>query len=56
MSIGRGARLGWVSVQYNYNHAMFLMPPAERRAQHSAFLNLHWNFGLGAADHAGNEH
>jgi hypothetical protein len=54
--VWRFARLGRVSVQYNYDHAMFLMPPAERRTQHSAFLNLHWSFGLGAADHAGHEH
>ena len=54
--VWRFARLARVSVQYNYDHAMFLTPPAERRAQHSAFVNLHWNFGLGAADHAGHDH
>ena len=52
----RFARLARMSVQYNYDHAMFLTPPAERRSQHSAFVNLHWKFGLGAADHAGHDH
>ncbi len=54
--VWRFARLARVSVQYNYDHAMFLMPPADRRSQHSAFVNLHWNFGLGANGHAGHEH
>lgn len=54
--VWRFARLARVSAQYNYDHALFLMPPAERRSQHSAFVNLHWNFGLGGADHAGHEH
>lgn len=52
----RFARLARMSVQYNYDHAMFLTPPAERRSQHSAFVNLHWKFGLGAADHVGHDH
>lgn len=52
----RFARLARVSVQYNYDHAMFLTPPDERRSVHSAFVNLHWTFGLGAADHAGHDH
>ncbi len=52
----RFARLARLSVQYNFDHAMFLTPPDERRAQHSAFVNLHWKFGLGAADHAGHDH
>ena len=54
--VWRFARLARVSAQYNYDHAMFLMPPAERRSVHSAFVNLHWSFGLGAADHAGHDH
>lgn len=54
--VWRFARLARVSVQYNYDHAMFLNPPEARRSQHSAFVNLHWNFGLGAADHAGHDH
>jgi hypothetical protein len=52
----RFARLARLTVQYNYDHAMFLAPPEERRSQHSAFVNLHWSFGLGAADHAGHDH
>jgi hypothetical protein len=54
--VWRFSKLGRVSVQYNYDHAMFLMPPADRRSVHSAFVNLHWNFGLGANGHAGHEH
>jgi hypothetical protein len=54
--VWRFARLARVSAQYNYDHAMFLTPPAERRSVHSAFINLHWNFGLGASDHAGHDH
>lgn len=54
--VWRFARLARVSAQYNYDHVMFLMPPAERRSVHSAFVNLHLSFGLGAADHAGHDH
>jgi hypothetical protein len=52
--VWRFAKLARVSAQYNYDHAQFLAP--ERRSVHSAFVNLHWNFGLGANGHAGHEH
>jgi hypothetical protein len=53
--VWRFAPLGRVSVQYNYDHAMFLTE-ADRRSVHSAFVNLHWKFGLGTATHVGHAH
>ena len=49
------SKFGRVSFQYNYDHAMFLSAP-DRRSVHSAFLNVHWKFGLGAKGHAGHDH
>jgi len=49
------SKFGRVSVQYNYDHAMFLTAP-DRRSHHSAFVNVHWKFGLGANTHAGHDH
>jgi len=49
------SKLARVSFQYNYDHALFLTAP-DRRSQHSAFLNLNFKFGLGAASHAGHDH
>ena len=54
IAIWRFSNLGRLSFQYNYDHAQFLAP--ERRSVHSAFLNVHWKFGLGANTHAGHDH
>lgn len=55
IAIWNFSKLGRVSVQYNYDHALFLTTP-DRRSVHSAFLNVHWKFGLGANGHAGHDH
>jgi hypothetical protein len=55
LAIWRFSKLARVSVQYNYDHAAFLTAP-DRRSVHSAFVNVHWKFGLGAESHVGHDH
>lgn len=55
IAIWNFSKLGRLSFQYNYDHAQFLTAP-ERRSVHSAFLNVHWKFGLGTNTHAGHDH
>lgn len=56
LAVWRFSRMARLSVQYNYDHAAFLAAAGERRSVHSAFVNLNFRFGLGAASHVGHDH